>query len=131
MTFDYRAGHQRAPRARPKLAALGSTLGTLKPALGYAPGDDKARDRYRAQTQPWRAWYKLARWKQLRWSVLVRDLFACQMCKRVVGNTSQLVADHKKPHRGSATLFWDESNVQTLCKPCHDGAKQRLEQADL
>lgn len=39
-----------------------------------------------------------------------------------------LVADHRRRHNGDANLFWDEGNLQTLCKPCHDGPKQRAEQ---
>jgi 5-methylcytosine-specific restriction endonuclease McrA len=41
----------------------------------------------------------------------------------VAGN----VVDHKVPHRGDSELFWDRKNWQTLCKPCHDSHKQRLE----
>lgn len=80
---------------------------------------------------PWRAWYKTARWQRLRWSVLVRDLFMCVRCKRVEADTSKLVADHKQPHRGDEHLFWDETNLQTLCKDCHDSVKQIEEQASL
>jgi 5-methylcytosine-specific restriction endonuclease McrA len=49
----------------------------------------------------------------------------------VEGNTSLLVCDHIKPHRGKEELFWDEGNLQTLCKPCHDSLKQAEEQASL
>ena len=77
--------------------------------------------------QPWRRWYKTTRWRRLRWLILVRDLFTCQMCHKIEGDTSQLVADHKTPHRGDASLFWDEDNLQCVCKPCHDGDKQRME----
>ncbi|MCB1476619.1 MAG: HNH endonuclease [Rhodobiaceae bacterium] len=80
---------------------------------------------------PWRGWYKTARWQKLRWSVLVRDLFTCRMCKRIEADTSKLVADHIKAHRGDEALFWDAENIQTLCKPCHDSAKQQEEQASL
>ena len=68
-----------------------------------------------------------ARWQKLRWSVLVRDLFACQMCKCVEADTSKLVADHRTPHRGDEALFWDASNLQCLCKDCHDRLKQAEE----
>jgi 5-methylcytosine-specific restriction endonuclease McrA len=46
----------------------------------------------------------------------------------VEGNTSKLVADHKKPHRGNEHLFWDDTNLTTLCASCHSSAKQREEQ---
>jgi 5-methylcytosine-specific restriction protein A len=80
---------------------------------------------------PWKAWYKTARWRALRLRIFVRDLFTCSTCGRVEGNTALLVCDHKIPHRGNVHLFWDEANLQTLCKACHDGIKQRQEQATL
>lgn len=77
----------------------------------------------------WKAWKKTARWQCLRWSVLVRDRFTCQRkgCGRIEADTSQLVADHIKAHKGDERLFWDEANLQCLCKPCHDGPKQSFE----
>lgn len=93
--------------------------------------DRRAFDRARDQ-RAWRQWYKTSRWQKLRWSVLVRDNFTCQCgCGVVEGNTSNLVADHKRRHRGDPDLFWDERNLQTLRKtPCHDSIKQRQERAD-
>lgn len=38
--------------------------------------------------------------------------------------TAALVCDHVDPHRGDVTLFWS-GPFQSLCKPHHDGAKQR------
>lgn len=113
-----------------KLKAIGSSLTTLKPTLGsLAPVERSAsaeRDRY----APWRKLYKTARWRALRIKILERDHFTCQWrgCGRVIGDTSQLVADHRRPHRGDERLFWDETNLWTLCKPCHDGPKARAEQ---
>lgn len=46
-------------------------------------------------------------------------------------DTSRLVCDHIKPHRGDERLFWDRANLQTLCKPCHDSLKQVEEQSSL
>ncbi|KQZ81884.1 HNH endonuclease [Mesorhizobium sp. Root157] len=91
--------------------------------------NEQQRSQQRDATQPWRAWYKTSRWQKLRWSVLVRDLFTCQMagCGRIEPNTSLLVADHKQPHRGNEQLFWDEANLQCICKACHDRLKQREE----
>ncbi len=82
---------------------------------------------------PWRKWYKTARWRRLRIEIFVRDLYTCQMegCGRVEGDTSRLVCDHDKAHRGDEDRFWDPSNLKTLCKTCHDGLKQRAEQASL
>jgi len=66
-------------------------------------------------------------------ATLERDLFTCQHadCGRLECNTSLLVCDHIKPHRGDERLFWDPSNLQTLCKSCHDTVKQAAEQATL
>jgi len=81
---------------------------------------------------PWKAWYKLKRWRVLRSEIFHRDLYTCQCgCGLMEGNTSLLVCDHKKPHRGDAGLFWDETNLQTLLKVCHDRDKQRAEQSSL
>lgn len=30
------------------------------------------------------------------------------------------VVDHITPHKGDMDLFWQRSNWQPLCKPCHD-----------
>ncbi|UFX41809.1 HNH endonuclease [Bradyrhizobium sp. 41S5] len=69
----------------------------------------------------------------LRLRIFVRDLYTCQRkgCGRAEPNTSLLVCDHVIPHRGDERLFWDETNLQTLCKACHDRDKQREEQASL
>ena len=82
---------------------------------------------------PWRKWYKTARWQALRLRIFLRDRFTCQWqgCGRIEGDTSLLVCDHKQPHRGSEHLFWNEANLWTLCKSCHDKHKQAEEQSTL
>jgi len=61
-------------------------------------------------------------------SILLRDHFQCQMCGRIQIDTSKLVCDHDIPHRGNPDLFWEESNLKTLCAdPCHNTAKRREE----
>lgn len=103
----------------PRLASLPSRLTTFD-----------SGDRGRTQASPWRQWYKTARWYALRLRIFARDAYRCQWpgCGRIEPNTSLLVADHRTAHRGDGRLFWDENNIETLCKPCHDGAKQRAEQ---
>ncbi|MEP9348554.1 HNH endonuclease signature motif containing protein [Xanthobacter sp. KR7-225] len=39
------------------------------------------------------------------------------------------VVDHKAPHRGDHKRFWDRSNWQPLCRPCHDRWKQSRERS--
>lgn len=110
-----------------KLRNIKPMVGKLPPLIRTQSGDETQRSRFRDHTQAWRRWYKTSRWQKLRWSVLVRDLFTCQMCKSIKADTSQLVGDHIKPHRGDERMFWDESNIQCVCKRCHDRDKQREE----
>jgi 5-methylcytosine-specific restriction endonuclease McrA len=108
-----------------KLRSLPGRLTTLKPRLSVLPSGDKGRN----AAAPWREWYNTTEWRRLRIDIFKRDLFTCQWpgCGRVEGNTSLLVADHVVPHRGDERLFWNCTNLQTLCKPCHDGPKARVE----
>ncbi|WP_119270869.1 HNH endonuclease signature motif containing protein [Taklimakanibacter deserti] len=96
------------------------------------PLSEQQRSRYRDATEPWRKWYKTKRWAELRLQVFVRDLFTCKRkeCGRIEGNTSLLVAHHKRPHRGDETLFWDPENITTVCKDCHDGPIQAQERKE-
>ncbi|PRD42164.1 HNH endonuclease [Phyllobacterium phragmitis] len=109
-----------------KIKVVKPSVRTVAPMLRRAPVDEADRSRFRDQTQAWRAWYKTARWQKLRMSILVRDRFTCQMCWLLEPNSSQLVCDHVTPHRGDEELFWS-GPFQTLCKPCHDRDKQRME----
>lgn len=111
------------------LKTLPSQLGSLPPALGYVDAPSRSADANRSFFAPWRKWYATTRWRKLRMAILIRDHFTCQRCGRTTADTSQLVADHDKPHRGDAVLFWAEDNLKTLCKPCHDRDKQREERA--
>lgn len=114
-----------------KLTTLTPSMGKLSSTVAVATKQDDTRDKRRYAAAPWRRWYGLKRWKDMRWSVLVDALFQCARCGRIEGSTSNLVADHKVPHRGRAELFWDRSNIQCLCKECHDTVKQREEHAEL
>lgn len=49
-------------------------------------------------------------------------LAAYPFCRRC-GAPADLV-DHIQPHKGNKVLFWNRSNWQPLCTPCHSGAKQ-------
>lgn len=108
-----------------KIKTIRPLIKTMKPLLGPTPGSQRSRDQHRVKQEPWRRWYRIARWQKLRLQIFARDLFTCQMCKRIEGDTSQLVCDHVEPHGGCERMFWDETNLQCLCKSCHDGEKQR------
>ena len=60
-----------------------------------------------------------SRWKKAR----IRFLHShplCEECKKQGRLVKATVVDHIVPHRGDKKLFWDETNWQALCKPCHD-----------
>lgn len=81
---------------------------------------------------PWHGWYNTQRWQDLKLRVHKRDLYTCQNCGRICAGKypadDSPAADHKIRHQGDPVLFWDESNVETLCKaPCHDAKKQAEE----
>ena len=66
------------------------------------------------------------RWQQAR----ARHLKAsplCVMCERQGRIKAADVVDHIIPHRGDQSLFWDETNWQSLCRWHHDSVKQRQE----
>ena len=60
-----------------------------------------------------------SRWQKARKKFLHSHPL-CIECQKVGKITEATVVDHIVPHRGDQKLFWDESNWQPLCKPCHD-----------
>ncbi|WP_312032689.1 HNH endonuclease [Sinorhizobium psoraleae] len=51
----------------------------------------------------------------------------CRFCLEVEDVTAADTVDHITPHRGQLDLFFDPSNLQSLCKSCHDTHKRRME----
>jgi 5-methylcytosine-specific restriction endonuclease McrA len=86
-------------------------------------------------SQPWKAWYKTKRWRDLKAEVHIRDNYTCQRTGQLCGGTypapDSPVANHKRPHRGDPALFWDPANVETVSKAVHDSAIQAEEQSSL
>ncbi|WP_167622076.1 HNH endonuclease [Paracoccus sp. AK26] len=97
----------------------------LKPRGQSGLGPGRARDR----VDTWRAWYKTAEWRAIRWEALVSAYFTCVRCG-LVYDSANLVGDHKRPHRGNRELFFDRTNVQCMCADCHNRHKQREERAN-
>ena len=76
---------------------------------------------------PERKWYKRKAWRGVggrRLKQLEQEPL-CALCPPNSRNLAE-VADHVIPHRGDHGLFWF-GELQSLCKPCHDIKKQRLE----
>ncbi len=68
------------------------------------------------------------RWQKARLTHLAKHPL-CEMCQaekppRITAGT---VVDHRIPHKGDQTLFWDRTNWQTLCSTHHNSEKQALE----
>jgi len=113
----------------------------LQPRTTFAPDrrafpTDQAKGPPPVQhSQPWKAWYKTARWRRLREQVLIRDAYTCQRTGQVCGGKHPApdspVVNHKRPHRGDERLFWDPNNLEVVAKSVHDSAIQAEEQASL
>jgi len=73
---------------------------------------DKSRPTYHS-------WYSTARWKLMRLNYLWLNPLCVECSKSGVIKPSSIV-DHIKPHKGNKNIFWDVSNLQALCKQCHD-----------
>lgn len=59
------------------------------------------------------------RWRAARESFLSRNPL-CVACLAEGRTEAATVVDHRVPHRGDPTLFWDKTNWDALCKPHHD-----------
>lgn len=51
----------------------------------------------------------------------------CRACAREGRLTAAAIVDHVDRHGGDETKFFNPANLQSLCKPHHDGAKQKQE----
>jgi len=65
-----------------------------------------------------------SRWRKARKRYLTENPL-CMECERDGKLTAANVVDHIEAHKGNMTLFWDESNWQSLCKTCHDSKTAR------
>jgi 5-methylcytosine-specific restriction protein A len=67
------------------------------------------------------------RWRRYRLAQL-RSEPLCRMCATQGLVVPATVVDHIKRHAGDRDpLFWDSTNLQSLCKRCHDRVKQQIE----
>lgn len=64
--------------------------------------------------------YRSRRWRKFRQSVMARDEYQCQECKRY-GRIKQAETVHHIKHADEAPeLFYDMSNCVRVCKDCHN-----------
>ncbi|WP_291732317.1 HNH endonuclease signature motif containing protein [Leisingera sp. F5] len=120
-----------------RLKGLPKRLAAAPRAVGYSDRQaaERARNRARAAGNSLRRLYSTKPWRDLRLVILERAGWMCQGCDRPHLLTGKApaphspVVDHIEPHRGNLALFWDESNLQAVCKAWHDSEKQRQEKA--
>ena len=60
-----------------------------------------------------------ARWARASKSFLLEHPL-CVLCSAAGRLTGATLTDHRIPHRGDMTLFWDRRNWQALCNDCHN-----------
>lgn len=92
------------------------------------PGNCRCADHARAYASRYRqsetriertALYSTKEWARVRRAVLdVQPL--CVECLANGRYEKAVVVDHIQPHKGDRQLFFDVSNLQSLCKSCHD-----------
>ncbi len=76
--------------------------------------------------RPWRQWYDLKVWDDLR----AKQLSDYQLCTRCLARGVVIdasVVNHRIAHKGDWSLFIDLDNLESVCKPCHDGEIQAEE----
>ncbi len=51
----------------------------------------------------------------------------CERCKKAGHITIATVVNHRTPHKGDMNIFADPANLESTCKPHHDGDIQAEE----
>lgn len=80
----------------------------------------------RLQRPAWYKWYSSSRWLKMRAKHLAANPI-CVMCAQSNLKTLATVCDHKVSPKGNEAMFFDESNVQSLCVDHHNSSKQQVE----
>ena len=80
----------------------------------------------RGQPTKWNQWYSTDRWARIKKQQLLAHA-RCQFCLERGIVTPAEICDHIEPHHGDPQKFWNTDNWQPLCRPHHDGTKQRQE----
>lgn len=103
---------------KPRIATQGNRLAVIQPGSWRIDKQNSTQRGYG---------YK---WQQAREGYLAKHPL-CVYCEREGRVVVATVVDHKTPHRGDMTLFWDSSNWQSLCATHHSRDKQREESAGI
>ncbi|MGY3359760.1 5-methylcytosine-specific restriction endonuclease McrA [Bradyrhizobium sp. GM0.4] len=87
---------------------------------------NREHDARRRTEQPWRAWYKTAKWRALREEQLSKQRL-CERCLKRGVVRSATVVHHTIAHKGDAAIFWDHTKYASSCAPCHNSDEQSIE----
>jgi 5-methylcytosine-specific restriction protein A len=87
---------------------------------------NREHDARRRTEQPWRAWYRTARWLALR-AAQLRKQPLCERCLQRGVVCAATVVHHTIAHKGDAAIFWDHTRYASSCAPCHNRDEQRIE----
>lgn len=72
----------------------------------------------RGRSGEWHGLYYTTRWREMRAVQLITEPY-CRECGRHGVRVPATDVDHIVPHRGNKRLFYDATNLQSLCHSCH------------
>lgn len=91
---------------------------------GYCPAH-QPKPAPRQESAAWHGLYATKAWREtLRPRQLLREPF-CRACSELGVRRRATVVDHVRPHRGDTKVFFDATNLQSLCKNHHDAKTMR------
>ena len=70
--------------------------------------------------------YDTVRWRKVAKRQLSRFPL-CASCMIAGRDTPATIVHHVIPHENDSSLFWDESNFESVCASCHSGIKRVAE----
>ncbi len=76
------------------------------------------REAAKAGSAAWSHLYQTPEWKRAAKRFLALHP-VCRDCEALGVIKVAVEVDHVVPHRGDRGRFWDRTNWQPLCKPCH------------
>ncbi len=97
---------------------ISSSESCCRECLSFLKEADRRYDQRRDQTEE-RQWIHSPRWRKAS-KLFLEEHPLCVECERQRRITAAYLVDHIIPHEGNYDLFWDQSNWQGLCNPCHE-----------
>jgi 5-methylcytosine-specific restriction protein A len=67
--------------------------------------------------------YGSSRWRKIA-KMHLDSSPLCSPCLLSDKETPGTIVHHKIPHKGNASLFYDSSNLESVCASCHSGIKR-------